>query len=291
MKRTATSRLRDFVNRETQMRTFQELLQGNDKGVMAVWGDGGSGKSSLVTRMMAEVTNADARLAFVEWTDEWKYDYLDVMRSVRDQLSPEHFNAFSDLLNYYTAPGHKLTLAIEGGSHIKILEGGTVAQSGIGMIAGVIVQDLKYVAPRPDLDISPTERMTRLTTAFLLGLSQASSACRAVVFFDAAEKMPADTREWFWQRIMNAIDENLLPNVRFVVSGRNRPELSREISLLIAEVQVGPLDIVHVEEYLDRRGIPAAHRSELARMVVAAVGSNPLQIATAVDSFLHLHVR
>lgn len=282
-------RLAEFVDREDEMRRFCRLLDTRERVVMAVWGDGGVGKSSLLARMIHECAIRGIRRCEITWTDTRNHDYLAVMRKMRDDIGPEHFRAFTDLVNYFTVPQYELKISIEGSGRFAIAQGARISGSRVGDIGGIIIKDLMLTAPRGDMAVPESERMARLTDGFLADLAAVvSDAQPLVVFLDAIEKMTAETERWVWGELLGAARNSRLPGMRFILSGRRKPELERDWLRLVEQAPLEPLGREHVILYLEKRGVEPASRGAVADMLLITTRGNILQIATYVDAFLEM---
>lgn len=286
-------RLAEFVDRTTDMERFGDVLGTHDKPVMAVWADGGMGKSSLMARMIHECSLRQLRKVEIAYSKRTKPGYLDVMRKCRDDLGAPRFSAFTELVNYYTVQEYKLTIGIDGnvivGNNMTIGAGGQV-----GNITGVVVNvsedlvrdQMRAQGARTDLNVSSEEQTRRLTDSFLQHLKVVASDGLIVVFIDGAENMLAETEEWLWESLIRGIGDRGITNVRFVILGRKKPEVDRYKKELIVFNELKPLEKPDVIEYLRKRGIPDEDLDATAKTLMAAHKGLPLNIATTVDSLL-----
>jgi GTPase SAR1 family protein len=277
--------LAEFVDREDEMARFASMLEDNTRGLMVIWGDGGVGKSSLQARMKHELANRSIRKAEIGWTDTYCHDYLAIMRKLRDDLGVEHFQPFTDLVNYFTVPEYKLTVNVEGAGKTAVLQGATIESSSIGDVASIVIKDLMLVAPRADKEVPEAERLTRLTAAFVPCLAAATAKEPCVVFFDAVEKMTADTERWVWGELLSRSRDGQLPNIKFVLCGRKEPQLDRTWNRACEVKQLRPLEREHVIIYLGKRGVVES-REQLADLLLVVSKGNLLNLATYVDGYL-----
>src|SRR6267378_2663119 len=283
---TRTERLlAEFVNREAQVDYFRRMLDEAERPILVLWGNGGLGKSSLVTRLIAECKDRNVTTAQID--ESGHGNYLSILRAIRDAVSTEPFARFNDLVNFFTVRNYSLTIHIDSPGPIRVAEGANISGSQVGDIAGVIVKDFNILEPRNDMDVPAEERMARLTDRFLKDLATAAGGGRRIViFFDTAEKMPKDTREWVWSRLLAPLLERALPNVRFVFAGREKPAVERFMSFLVQESELVPLKQEHIVDYLKRRGVNEEHRDELATLLLAVSEGNPHMIALQTDRYL-----
>lgn len=285
-------RLAEFVDREEEMSRFHEMLETATRPVMVIWGDGGVGKSSLLARMIHEVSQRKLRKAEVVWTETRNHDYLAVMRKLRDDVGAEYFKPFTDLANFFTVPQYELKIKVESSASISVAQGAQFEGSTVGDIAGVIVKDAMFVVPRPDMAVPETERMARLTDRFMEDLAFAlKSGPPLVVFFDAVEKMTDETRKWVWGELLDSVRYGRLRKAMFVLSGRKEPLLDRDMHFIVEQARLLPLALANIIDYLAVRGVDETSRADLAAMLMVATQGNPLQIATLVDGFLNMQRR
>jgi GTPase SAR1 family protein len=296
-------RLAEFVDREEEMRLFCDALETGRKSILVVWGDSGLGKSSLLAKMIHECAQRRMVKAEVTWTDTRPYDYLGVMRKIRDDVlsslpgTPQNsdsihpFNRFTDLVNYFTVEHYELVVRVEGVSSINVANQATIQGSTTGDIGGIIVKDVMLNSARSDMAVPEAERMARLTDRFLEDLKRVGERERLVVFFDAIEKISLDTAKWIWGELLCAVRDGRLANTVFVLCGQNKPELDRDWSYAVEMAQLGPLPHKHIVDYLARRGVAENQREVLATMLEATTQGRIAQIATAVDTFLMLQAQ
>jgi hypothetical protein len=294
-------RLAEFVDREAEMRLFCEMLEPSRKNILVVWGDSGLGKSSLLARMTHECALRRLAKAEVTWTETRPYDYLAVMRKIRDDVlsslrdtpteagSYPAFAAFTDLVNYFTVEHYELTVKVEGVTSITVASG-AVIQSGssVGDIAGIVVKDVMLNTARSDMAVPEAERLARLTDRFLEDFEALLGQRSMVVFFDAVEKMSPDTEKWLWGELLAAVRDGRLEHVTFVLCGQHCPDLDRDWDLAVEAAQLQPLSHEHIVDYLGRRGVDEANREELATLLEVTTQGRVAQVASFVDGYLKL---
>ncbi len=290
-------RVKEFVDRGTELSRFCEMLETGRKRIMVVWGDGGLGKTSLLARMSHECAQRTLRKIELVWSDTRLYDYLAIMRKIRDDVGVHYFEPFTDRINYFTVPQYKLKIIVEG--QITVAEGAEFDNSTVGDIGGVIVKDSMFVVPRSDQAIPETERMRQLTDRFIPNLATATEKDLCVIFFDAVEKMTRETEQWVWSELVPAIAEGRLPHIRLVLCGRNKPQLNRYLQKSVEETELRPLGLADIKEYLakphiiehlSKRGIDFNERERtlIATTLLAATDGHPLEIALRVDTLLRM---
>ena len=290
-------RLKEFVDRTGELERFCEILSANDKLIMIIWGDHGIGKTSLLARLMHECGQKGVRLVRVARKETESYDYLALMRKIRDGVGKEFFEPFTDLVNYFTVPDYQPKLLIIADGSIKVAERMQVSSgSKVGDVTGVKVEikDFNYQAPRPDREVPEEERMYRLTELFLLGLAQTLQNGSLTIFIDDMEYMTSGTRRWFWQDILKDLQNRELSGVKFVLGSRDRPspeEFDRFLQMIARSSQLQPLDEPHVLEYLEKRDIPDVDEAGITRQMFAKTlmklsKGHPQTIANLVDTYL-----
>lgn len=284
--------LAEFVDRESEMARFREMLERPDRTVFAVWGPAGVGKSSLQAKMIHEVANRGIDKAEVTWTETRNHDFMGIARKIRDDLGPSRFLAFTDLINFFTVPQYQLNVRLTGDARIAVAEGAQVAGSArIGDMAGIMIKDVMLTEPRADMEVSAGERRARLTDAFVECMGQACADRPAVIFFDATEKMTEETEDWVWGELLPAACEGRMGRTKFVLCGRREPEIDRLWRGTIDVAELRSLSREHVLDYLARRGVEAASREPIADMLLVVSKGNMLDLAVYLDGYLRLQER
>jgi hypothetical protein len=278
--------LAEFVNRETEMARFGRMLGDPEAHVFVVWGPGGVGKSSLKTKMWHEVATQGLLKSEVEWTDIRNHDMLAITRKIRDDIGPLSFGAFTALLNSFTQSRAELKLTIEGQPTIAVAQGASFMDTRAGDIAGIMVKDLMLPGLSPEMQTSESERRIRLTDAFIEGAAAALADQTAVIFFDATEKMTAETEKWVWGEILPAACEGRMGNAKFVLCGRGKPEVDRMLAAAIEVRELQPLSRDYIHAYLQLRGVEERDCAPLAKLLLVMTKGNPHHLANAVDSYL-----
>jgi len=276
-------KLENFVDRTGEMRRFDEMLAHNAPSVMVVWGDSGMGKTSLLAKMVHRVSAQGLKKIEIVWTDTRNYDFLGIMRKCRDDLGAAHFEAFTRETNRAT-PTVEFQVKVDG--DLQLFNRASITHSQIGDVTGIAIRDNMFNLPA-ESESRVSERMMLLTDAFFSDLAAylATASKPVVLFLDAVEKMSAESRKWLWGELLAAIRDERLLGLVVVTCGRDKPERSRDFNDTVDEAELGPLGIDDVCEYLEARGITANTR-ELAAMLIAARGSKPVDVATAVDAYL-----
>lgn len=273
--------LGEFVDRTEEMSIFSNFLEPGASTAIQLKAPGGSGKSSLLTKMQCQCREMGIPSVTILWTGNRSYNYLDVMRQIRDALDQQGFEEFNDLVNHYTEPGYTLKLSVD--SNVSVADGATISGT-TGDVSGVVIRDSKFLLPPSSREEQERERKVRLTDCFLRCISSLLRDCRMVVFFDAAEKMPSDTQAWIWEELLPAVDVGLL-GLRVVVSGRQHPEIEADLARRIEFISLKPLEEEHIIEYFRKRGLDEPSE-DLAFVALQGTKGHPLDLAILVDAFL-----
>ncbi len=137
-------------------------------------------------------------------------------------------------------------------------------------------------------------RMIKLTDQFKLDLARAVEEELLVVFFDAVEKMQPDTSQWVWSELLPAVANGECGKVCFVLCGRKRPELDRNMEFSVEEAELRPLGHKDIVEYLTKRStdedigliISEDQLDFLAECLLNATRGRPDEIAYSVEGAL-----
>jgi hypothetical protein len=291
--RLRARRLAEFVDRSAEMALYQNVLDTGELPIMVVSAESGMGKTSLLMRMVHECSLRGLRKAEVVWTDTLVFDYMAVMRRLRDELGAEHFAAFTDLINYYTDTNYQprldINVNLQGGS-VQVAGGAQISGSSVGDIAGVVLRDNMIVIHRSDIPVPIEVRREMLTKRFLEALAALSAAAPVVLFFDAIEKMSDITHQWLWEQLLKPVVEGALPNVRAVLLGQRPPPDDRDLAAFMTCVRLEPLGREDIDASIATRAVGKAlsdeTRLELAKMLVDITHGRPADVASAVDLYL-----
>ena len=289
-------RLHEFVDRRMELQDFCSMLERNDRPILAISGDTGIGKSSLLARFVHECALRHVVKVEIDCSSMRFSTYLAIMRKVRDDLGVEHFTALTDLINFFTVPEYRLQLNVTTSGSINVSQNvGTVAAGAV--VAGVVIRDAMILLPRQDLSIGEEERLAKLTDRFLADFERFLTHTPVVVFFDHLEKATNETRRWIWGELLGALAAGRLAGARFVLCDRDPPKLEEELSRIRDLVQgatLQPLGLPDIAEYVARRdefGMNEDERRTMAMVLLGATSGIPGIVATQVDSYVQLRRR
>ena len=120
---------------------------------------------------MEECAKRKVDWVHMEWEDSRRFNYLDVMRQIREATDPALFQLFNDRVNFYTVPNYELKIALEPGliQNVDVLKGGEIRQAGVTVHVGhkVEIKDGMINAQRPDRDVTESQIVIDLTNAFM----------------------------------------------------------------------------------------------------------------------------
>ena len=286
--------LAQFVDRQEEMERFGEVLDSKELPIMVVSADAGMGKTSLMMRMVHECSLRKLLKAELEWSSLDVLDYMSVMRKLRDALGAEHFDAFTDLINYYTDPGYTprldINVNLQGGS-IQVAGGAQISSSSVGDITGVMLRDNMIVVQRPDITVPIEVRREQLTKRFLQGLAALAADRTVVLFFTVTEKMPDLTYQWLWEQLLKPVVDGALPNVRAILLGQRPPPADQDLAGFVAHAELKPLGVDHIDAYIANRvegkiELSAERRRGMAEILAEVTNGYPFGVASAVDKYL-----
>ena len=285
-------RLREeFVDREVEIQRFRSMLDGDGTRLFCIRGAGGVGKSSLQAMMIHQVAQRKLSKAEIVWTDTRNYDYLGIMRKVRDDIDVEAFKPLTDLINYFTVPQYELRVELQGAQRISVLTGAKTKNTTFqGDVAGIAIKDMMLANPRDDMAVPDKEHIIRLTDSFLRCLKVAAKGELIVLFFDAVEKMSEETEAWLWGELLHTIREGRLPRVRAVLCGRAMRDLDRTWRDVAKVTDLQGLTSDNIRIYLERRGLHSKKAETLGDVLEIASEGNMLKLATIVDTLIQRKV-
>lgn len=283
----------EFVNRGTELKRFCRILDENEYAVMVISGETGMGKTALHKRLMYECREArKMRWAETYAVNTRTYNYLYILRKLRDDIGEIHFQRFTDLLNYFTNKNYEFKLSVPAAGSINILNEAHLENSTIEQVIGqqIVIHDLHIDEPRDDKAFREEERMYKLTQQFIADLTAALNGEPLVIFIDDIEQetMPPETMKWMWTEFVKGIMDKGLQHIRFVFSISTEPQVPD--ALLERKVRAQKLALLteeYVFEYLNKRNVGEDYRKGLGEMIMAMGQGKPSQMADMVKLFLN----
>lgn len=273
-------RIHDFVDRMAELQGFSSFTESEEKLILLIRGPVGMGKSSLLARMRHECGKRELPHVAIDCQEISLNTYYQVMCKMRDELKrPELFQGFTSLTQSFESP--RIHIDVE--QDIKEIQAG-------GSAIGVKIDTLNVSGPATS-GVPEPERMVRLTEQFVGSLERAAQGTRLVVLLDETHVMTDQSKLWLWAQLLKSLLENRLPTVRFVVAARERPQMDRYMSNIVEEVELKPLGIDDIVEYLRRRNVYETDedmQKAAALGMYASTHGNPMMVATAVDSLSEL---
>ncbi|MGH8064755.1 MAG: ATP-binding protein [Candidatus Entotheonellia bacterium] len=290
MKIPAKHILQEFVDRTREVAGFERLLSDSSEDspgrIMCIYGPGGTGKSVLLSRMMAECERRGIGWVYIEWEDSRHYNYLDVMRMIRDTTAPHLFHLFNDRVNFYTVHDYNLKIPLEVGTiqDVQVLSNGEIQRSGATIHVGHEIKDFTVNILRPDRDVTEGEVIIECTRAFMRCLQARVSETPLVIFFDALEKADEHTLKWIWAELLERLRDQEITNLLVILAGRNPFEPNTTFFDCAEACELMPFQVEHILEYLGKRGLEG--REDFAEFILANSDGNPLQVALSVNNFI-----
>ena len=292
----------EFVNRARELKRFCSIVDEDEFVVMLIRGKKGFGKTSLQKRLIYECREVrKMRWAYTYWVDTRSYNYMTVMRMIRDAIGQDFFKLFTDQLNYFTKSDYTLRINIEtGGSGVDILNNAKLDNVNVKEIVGqkiekIEIHDLNIDKPREDKVIDEQERMFKLTQQFLSDLTTALGNERIVILIDDVEEMTAETQKWLWSELVKTVLDKNLTNIKFVFCSDCEDTEPPLDDLVLRKVQHGRLSVLkeeHIREYLIKRKVGPEDQCEaIATMMVVQGQDEPHKMASAVTAFLEARRR
>ena len=214
------------------MARFGKMLDDPRAHVFVVWGPGGVGKSSLQAKMWHEVATRGLIKSEVIWTETRNHDMMAITRKIRDDIGPLSFGTFTELMNLHRAAARAEAHDRGPARRSRWRRGRASWTARAGDIAGIMVKDIMLPAPLRDMQTSESERHPADRRVHRRRRGGAERA-PAVIFFDATEKMTAETEKWVWSELIPAACEGRMGNAKFVLCGRAQPQIDRMLAAAI----------------------------------------------------------
>jgi tetratricopeptide (TPR) repeat protein len=240
-----------FIGRNTELHFFREnILKPKDPtyNIVSVSGQGGVGKSTLLTRFIEEACKPDFKdYCLTALVDERQTTPAGMMEKFADQLPMA--SDFEKALRQYKEVLHKLqdereaareallrkTTADIAGAVVKDVPFiGGILQEGVGAATGYVFDELRYRQMLKDAERleDPVGDLTRafvseldwLTDTYVpIASARSKHRLRVILFFDTFEQLAAEAAPWLLNSFLEA---NISNQVVLVIAGRNPLEQS-----------------------------------------------------------------
>jgi hypothetical protein len=243
--------------------------------IFAVCGQGGMGKSTLMTKYRSMAGTAGYLTA---WSDEGDEDLVEVMsRLARDLSQGGEFDELQEKIDEYHQMRHSMEADPEAPEHLAQIVAGAAGRGGtklarripiagvafdfvdedkvgeaLGDVATFVLQRTKH-RKEAELVLEPREMLTPL---FVAGLVRLGERMPVALFFDTFEETAHVIEPWL-QRLIRG-QYGLLP-AQFLCSIAGRYPLSSEAwgqyESVIRQVELGPLSEEESLEFLRRKDV------------------------------------
>ena len=265
-----------FVNRNAELVVFQSMLAGSTpQRVLVFSGPGGVGKTSLLRRLHDQCRSDGVPACFVNFSDRRAWDYLAIVREVRDQLGPVGFNPLTEAINASTQGSQEQDINTAISSHPDV-----AGQVEAGDVSGqVIIRDNSFFI-RADSEGARRQIEARITGAFFTCLEALQREQEIVLLFDSYEQVTAEADRWLLSFLLARVLDDRLPRVIIVIAGRQVPVFPAEARGMVAERSLGPLSEQDVRDYMRKR---AAEGLDVSAVYAASAG-NPGMLARMIDT-------
>lgn len=224
-----------FVNREKQRLGFMKMLaRQTPKQIMLVEAPQDMGKTWLLQRLFHECRSQGTPVALIDFRDRRGWDYLAIVREIRDQLGPAAFNRLTQAINEATGlPARRDETAGEG----------------------TIVRD-RFSFVQADSDVARRAIEARITDEFLACLAEFQQQQVVALLFDTYDQATAEADRWLTSFLLARIRTGLLPRTIIVLAGRTVPHYDDSWRDYLAWTDLALFNREHVAEYLiQKRGL------------------------------------
>ena len=280
--------LKYFVNRTREMGEFERMLINADVRLLCLHGPGGMGKSVLLGKMLQVCNERNINTVYIQWETDRSYNYLDIMRQMRDQTGPDTlFQLFNDKVNFFTNPEYKLRIQVDGGSigDVHVLDNGEIQQSNVTVHVGHTVE-IKHQQLKLDRSDAEAARIPfQITEVFVPCLKALAQNNPLVVVLDGMEKPDASTQAWIWNEFLPLMRDQVVSKLFVILAGREKfvPDPSYFDCSRVLELRpLGPND---VEDYVHRRGV-AQCSADFLNLILAGTEGEPLKVGVMLDMFM-----
>ena len=228
------------------------------------------------------------------WKPPRVFDYQMIMSRVAERSDGNCFDEYFRKLDDYRNAENRFLLGFGDGGETGVATGAHLEDSHVGQMIGhnVNINNLHLAGPSREVGASEQERKSILTDKFAAGLRLVTVDDPLVIFFDAFEKASDDTRDWVWNYLFEAVAEDRVGKVTFVIFTEEVPQLDEEVTDIVDVIELQPLEATHIAEYMKHKGVQMAEEAlaEFASRLTATQGEMQ-DIANAVDAYLQTQSR
>jgi hypothetical protein len=279
----ATKIINWFVDRTKQCQFFLERMvsRATTKQILLVQAPTEMGKTWLIQKLRYECDARKIPVAQLDFRDGRAWDFLALVREVREQMGPEHFNELTSVINESTS----IKLEVPAGANVGNVVLNVATQGGQVVNSDVKVGDIKVDNNFFIQANSPTIRQNieaRISENFITCVQRLAKDQVVVFLFDAYEEvMLKELDHWLRGNLFARLREGDLPKVVAVMAGRTVPEFDDTWGDCVAHTGLDSFDSEHVTEYLQRRG---AKTLDPATIFLVSQGRPPAFLASLVDN-------
>lgn len=245
-----------FVNGIKQIDGFSKMLaRQTAKQIMVIEAPSELGKTWTLQRVLQECRGQEVRVALVDFRERQPWDYLLLVREIRDQLGAQHFNTLTEVINQATTISVNLTSSVATGGPVNLnlaTDGSQITEStvSVGDVAGgSIVKDNQFIV-HADSETARRAIELRITDAFIESLKTLSLKKPLVLLIDSYEDVTTEADRWLRFAFLTKIRDVLLPNVIVLMAGRKSPEIDQTWQPIVARTGLSPFEEAFVKEYI-----------------------------------------
>lgn len=243
-----TEQLQWFVDRAKQRAGFIKMLAGETaKAIMAVEAPSEMGKTWLIQRLHAESQRRATPVAHLDFRDRLPWDYLTIVRQIRDQLGAAYFNYLTQVINESTG----INVQFVAEAVTVSVQNSQIQDSTVQLSA--VPDNFQFVQVESDTIRRNIE--ARITDAFFISLEALAQGQMVVLLFDSVEEAAPEAINWLITNLLLRIRDQRLARVIVIMAGRELPDLDDNWRAAIARTGLDLLDESNVQEYVQLRGL------------------------------------
>jgi hypothetical protein len=238
-----------FVNREKQRQGFLMMIQGKTpKQIMIVKAPAEMGKTWLIQRLLHDCRGRRIPVALLDFSQRQPWDYLTIVRQVRDQFGDASFNHMTQVINEVT------TLRIEKVAVQVAIEDSHLVNSDVNINEVKLTTD-NFAAVPAESDLVRRNLEIRITDAFLLCLQSLAQIGKVVLLLDTLDLAPESAVAWIVANLLRRIRDGALPGVLIIAAGREVPDLDRSWNDWAAKTGLDLFTNEHIDDFIVKRGL------------------------------------